>query len=65
MTHCARNVPERRLLSIKEVVRRYGVSLWWWRCQLWGGNLPYLQVGRKILIDSMDIEAFIAKNKRQ
>jgi len=60
---CAQNVPEKRLYSIKELVRDIGATEWFWRSQIWDGQLPYVQVGRKMLIDREDIEVFIQKHK--
>ncbi len=60
---CAHNVPKKRLYSIKELVVEIGATEWFWRSQIWGGQLQYVQVGRKMFIDSNDIEEFIHKNK--
>lgn len=62
-TGCAQNVPMKRLYSIKELVREIGSTEWFWRSQIWDGQIPYVQVGRKMLIDRDDIEAFIQKHK--
>ena len=60
---CAQNVPVKRLFSIKELVKIIGATEWFWRTQIWDGQLPYVQVGRKMLIDSRDVEAFIQRHK--
>ena len=62
---CARNVPTKRLYSVKELVEEIGATEWYWRTQIWSGRLPYVQVGRKKLIDRDDIDKFISKNKYQ
>ncbi len=62
-TGCAHNVPTKRLYSIKELVAEIGVTEWFWRSQIWEGQLPYVQVGRKQFVDSLDLEQFIQKNK--
>ena len=62
-TGCAHNVPKKRLYSIKELVVEIGATEWFWRSQIWDGQLPFVQVGRKQFIDSNDIEDFIQKNK--
>ena len=62
-TDCAHNVPNKRLYSIKELATEIGGTEWFWRSQIWDGQLPFVQVGRKMFIDFMDIEAFITKNK--
>jgi excisionase family DNA binding protein len=55
----------KRLYSIKELVREIGCTEWYWRSQIWDGRLPYVQVGRKMLVDREDIESFIKVNKMQ
>jgi hypothetical protein len=54
---------QKRLYSIKELVHLIGATEWFWRSQIWSGDLPYVQVGKKMFIDSTDIEAFIEKYK--
>ena len=62
-TGCAQTVPTKRLYSIKELVAEIGATEWFWRSQIWDGQLPYVQVGRKIFVDMQDIENFITKYK--
>lgn len=62
---CAQNVPVKRLYSIKELVLEIGATEWFWRTQIWDGQLPYVQVGRKMFIERVDIDIFIQKNKMQ
>jgi len=60
---CAQIVPEKRLYSIREMATEIGATAWYWRSQIWDGQLPFVKVGRKMFIDSQDIEAFIQKHK--
>ncbi len=60
---CAHNVPAKRLYSIKKPVAEIGATEWFWRSQIWDGQLSYVQVGRKMFIDSQDLDDFIQKNK--
>ena len=62
---CAQNVPTKRLYSIKELVREIGATAWFWRTQIWDGQLPYVQVGKKMFIDSNDVESFIQRHKNK
>jgi len=62
---CAQNVPTKRLYSIKELVAHIGATEWFWRSQIWDGQLPYVQIGRKLFVDRNDVDAFIQKNKYQ
>jgi excisionase family DNA binding protein len=56
---------EKKLYTIKELVRVVGCTEWFWRTQIWDGALPYVQVGKKMLIDREDIEDFIVRNKHR
>ena len=62
---CAQDVPMKRLFSVKELVKEVGATEWYWRTQIWSGRLPYVQVGRKKLVDRDDIDKFISQNKYQ
>ena len=63
-TGCAHNVPTKRLYTIKELVSEIGATAWFWRTQIWDGQLPYIQVGRKMFVDYVDLESFIIKHKQ-
>ncbi len=56
---------KKRLYTIKELTKEIGATDWFWRSQIWGGKLPYIQVGRKMLVDHNDVESFIQSNKTQ
>ena len=58
-TACAQNVPRKRLYTITELATEFGVTKWFWRSKIWGGELPFIQAGRKILIESGDLDNFI------
>ena len=60
---CAQTVPGKRLNTIKELTTEFGGTEWFWRSQIWDGQLPYVQVGRKMFIDRLDLEIFIQSNK--
>ena len=62
---CAQNVPTKRLYSIKELATEIGATEWFWRSQIWDGQLPFVQVGRKMFIDINDLEDFIKANKQK
>ena len=61
------NNPQRftkqRLLSIKQTTDEYGASDWFWRSRIWGGELPYVKVGHKQLLDRNDLDHFIQQHK--
>jgi hypothetical protein len=51
------------LLSLRGLVATYGMTVWFWRTAIWRGDLPYLQLGRKLAVDRRDVEAWIERNK--
>jgi excisionase family DNA binding protein len=53
----------KRLYTIKEMACEIGATEWYWRSQIWEGNIPYIQVGRKMFIESRDIEKFIETHR--
>ena len=56
-------MPAKRLYSVRELASQVGATEWFWRSQIWDGLLPYVQVGRKMFIDSDDVENFINQHK--
>ena len=60
---CVSNIQAKRLYSIKDLAELIGATDWFWRTQIWNGDLPYVQVGKKMFVDYQDIEEFIQKNK--
>ncbi len=65
MSKPTNQIYQKRLYSIKELASMIGGTKWFWRSQVWDGKLPFVQVGRKMLIDREDIEAFIQSHKRR
>lgn len=65
MAYNKNTISNKRLYSIKELVTVIGATEWFWRSQIWDGKLPFVQVGRKMLIDAHDLEQFIEKHKTQ
>ena len=54
---------EPRLVSQKEAASYLGVSYWTLRDLLFRGDIPHIRVKRRILVDRLDLEAYIQKNK--
>ena len=54
-----------RLLTLKQAAEWLGLSVWAMRERVWAGDLPVVRFsgGRKIFIDTKDLEAFIEENK--
>jgi len=55
----------KRLFGIKELATEIGGTVWFWRSQIWDGQIPFVQVGKKMFVDRNDIEIFIEKNKHR
>jgi len=53
----------RRLVSLAEASEYLSVSDWSIRAMVWRGDLPHIRLGKRILIDSRDLEAWIDKSK--
>ena len=54
---------ERRLISQKEAAAYLGISYWTLRDLLFRGDIPHVRVKRRILVDRVDLESYIQKNK--
>lgn len=56
---------QKRLYSIKELVKHIGATEWFWRTQIWNGDLAWIQVGKKMFVAREDVESFITTNRHQ
>jgi len=52
-----------RLLSLKDAAVYLGAHLWAVQQMVRGRELPYVQIGRKHLVDRVDLDKFIERNK--
>ena len=54
-----------RLLPLKKAAEFLGLTVWAMRERIWSGQIPVVKFpgGRKLYIDSHDLEAFITANK--
>jgi excisionase family DNA binding protein len=55
----------KRLFTLKEAAIYLGRGLYGVREMVWRGELPVIQSGRKQFIDIIDLEAYIARNKKR
>jgi excisionase family DNA binding protein len=54
-----------RLLSVEEAGTLIGLGKWRIRALIYRGELPYVLLGRRKMVDIRDIEALIESNKRR
>jgi excisionase family DNA binding protein len=59
------NETQKRLYSISEASVYLGRTVWGVREMIWAGKLPIVRDGRRILLDILDMEKWIEKNKTQ
>ena len=55
-----------RLLTLKDAAKWLGLTVWAMRERVWQGQIPYVKFdgGRKLYIDTKDLENFIARHKQ-
>lgn len=55
----------KRLYTIKEAAKYLGITVWAVRERIWAGDLPYVRFsgGRKMYVDTRDLEDLIERNK--
>lgn len=54
-----------RLLPLKDAASWLGLTLWAMRERVWAGDIPVVRFphGRKMYVDTKDLELFIERNK--
>jgi excisionase family DNA binding protein len=58
-----RNAPPPRLLSQQEAAVYLGISYWTLRDLTFRGEVPHVKIGRRILIDRLDLDAYLDRAK--
>lgn len=51
------------LITIPEAARRLSTTVWAVRELLWSKKIPYVKIGRRFLIDPVDLMTFIKSEK--
>ena len=57
------SVSEPRLLSQQEAARYLGISYWTVRDLVFRREIPFIKIGRRILIDRLDLDAYLDRSK--
>lgn len=62
----AQGISNPRLLTLKEAAQWLGLTVWAMRERIWAGQIPVVQFpgGRKMYVDTKDLDNFIERNKR-
>lgn len=60
-----RNPMSPRLLPLKDAAQWLGLTVWAMRERVWAGDIPVIRFdgGRKMYIDTLDLEQFIQSHK--
>jgi len=56
-------MPEPLLLDIKGAARMLSSTPWTVRNLLWAKKIPFIKIGRRFLVDPVDLRSFIARQK--
>ena len=59
------NTPEKRFVSLKEAAVYTSLSIWTLREACWNGAIPYFRVGRRILLDVDNVNAWIISHMKR
>ena len=54
---------EPRLLSQQDAASYLGISYWTVRDLVFRRELPFVKIGRRILVDRMDLDAYLDRSK--
>ena len=54
-----------RLLSQREAATYLGISYWTLRDLTFRGEVPFVKIGRRILVDRFDLDAYLDRMKVQ
>ena len=56
-------VVEPRLLSQHEAARYLGISYWTVRDLVFRRHIPFVKIGRRVLVDRLDLDAYLDRSK--
>lgn len=54
-----------RLFGLNSAATYLGISYWTLRTMLHSGELPFVRAGRRILVDRVDLDAWIENTKQR
>ena len=56
---------EPRLLGVREAAAYLGSTVWAIRTLVWEEQIPYIRIGKRLLIDRADLDNFVDRHKIQ
>jgi excisionase family DNA binding protein len=59
------NYPTPRLLRIKQAATYLGGTEWFVRTLIWGREIPFLKLGKRLLLDRSDLDRYIDSQKER
>jgi excisionase family DNA binding protein len=65
MDASAKHDPSQRLLTLREAGAYLALGQWRIRSLIYGGELAYVRLGRRILVDLKDLDALIDSKKQR
>lgn len=54
---------KQRLVSLPQGAAYMGLSLWSMREHIWHGRIPCVRIGRRVLLDLLDLDEVIERSK--
>ena len=57
------SLSEPRLLSQQEAARYLGISYWTVRDLVFRREIPFIKIGRRILVDRFDLDTYLDRSK--
>jgi excisionase family DNA binding protein len=57
------SVSEPRLLSQQEAAHYLGISYWTVRDLVFRREIPFIKIGRRVLVDRLDLDAYLDRSK--
>jgi len=57
--------PEPRLLDIPAAAAYLSCTVWFVRTLIWEGRIPFLKLGKRLLLDRSDLDAFVGAQKEE
>ena len=57
------NRPKKRLYTVSQAGEYLGLSVWAIRKRIYSSQIPYVSLGRRVMVDVQDLDNLIEENK--